>query len=81
MEVAVQLVEGFVELATQLGEGPSKPKILAWRRQSGPIWNFQPLLLGLRPGRYEIVACSPRLDEQLAPIRLHSQKSLTLEGS
>jgi len=29
MEVAVQLVEGFVELARQLGEDPFKPKIMA----------------------------------------------------
>ena len=28
MEVEVQLVEGFVELAVELGEDPSEPKIL-----------------------------------------------------
>ena len=32
VEAKVQLVEGFMELAIQPREGPSEPKILAWRR-------------------------------------------------
>jgi len=75
------LIKGSVELATQPGEGPSESKILAWRLQSEPIWNFQPLLLGLHPRRCETVARSPRLDKRLTTVHFHSQKSLTSEGN
>ena len=61
VEAEVQLVEGCVELAVQLEEGPFKPKILAWRHQSEPTLNSRPLLLGLRLGKYETKARSPRL--------------------
>ena len=81
MEAEVQLVEGSVELAIQLREGPSEPKILAWRRQSKPTLNFRPLLLGLCLKRCRTEARSPRLDEWPVVVRPHSQKSLTLEGS
>ena len=58
------LVEGFVELAIRLWEGPFEPKILAWRRQSEPTLNFQPLLLGLCLERCKTEAHNPRLNEQ-----------------
>ena len=81
MVAEVQLVEGSVELAVQLEEGPFKPKILAWRHQSEPTLNSRPLLLGLRLGKYGTKARSPRLEELPATIRPHSQISLTSRGS
>ena len=40
-EVGVQLGGDSVELAAELEEDPSKPKILALKRQSGPILDSQ----------------------------------------
>ena len=39
VEVGVQLEEGSIELTVELEEDPSEPKILALKRQSGPILN------------------------------------------
>ena len=65
MEVGVQLEEDSVELAVELEEDPSKPKILALKCQSRPILNSQLLWLGLRLGKYGTEVRSPRLKEPL----------------
>ena len=81
VEVEVQLVEGSVVLAAELGEDPSEPKIMAWKRQSKPILNSRLLSLGLRLEKYGAEARSPRLEELLAIVRPHSQISLISRGS
>ena len=77
----VQLEEDSVELTAKLGEDPSKPKILALKRQFGPILNSQLLWLGLRLGKYRIEVRSPRLKELLAIAYPRSQIFPTLRGS
>ena len=81
MEVGVQLEEDSVELAVELEEDPSKPKILALKCQSRPILNSQLLWLGLCHGKYRTEVYSPRLKELLATARPCSQIFLTLRGS
>ena len=72
MEVEVQLVEGSVVLAAELGEDPSKPKIMAWKCQSKPILNSQLLSRGLHLEKYGTKARCPRLEELLVTVRPHS---------
>ena len=81
VEVEVQLVEGSVVLAAELGEDPSEPKIMAWKRQSKPILNSRLLSLGLRLEKYGAEACNPRLEELLTTVRPHSQISPISRGS
>ena len=81
VKVEVQLVEGSVVLAAELGEDPSEPKIMAWKRQSKPILNSRLLSLGLRLEKYGAEACNPRLEELLATVRPHSQISPISRGS
>ena len=81
VEVEMQLVEGFEKLAAKLGEDPSEPKILAWKRQSKPILNSRLLFLGLRLGKYGIEAHSPRLEELLTTVRPCSLIFLISGGS
>ena len=42
-EEGVQLEGDFAKLVAELEEDPSEPKILALKRQSGPILDSQPL--------------------------------------
>ena len=79
--MGVPLEEDSVELTAKLGEDPSKPKILALKRQFGPILNSQLLWLGLRHGKYGTEVHSPRLKELLTTVRPCSQIFLTLKGS
>ena len=81
VEVEVQLVEGSVVLAAELGEDPYEPKFMAWKRQSKPILNSRLLSLGLRLEKYGVEARSPRLEELLATVRPHSQISPISRGS
>ena len=81
VEVGVQLEEDSVELAVELEEDPFEPKILALKRQSGPILNSQLLWLGLHLGKYGTKVHSLKLNELLATTRPHSQIFLTLRGS
>ena len=71
--MGVQLEEDFVELATESEEDPFETKILALKCQTKPILNSRLLLLGLRLGKYETKALSPRLEELLTTVRPHSQ--------
>ena len=81
MEVGVQLEEDPVELAAELEENPSEPKILALKHQSRPILNSQLLWLGLHHGKDGTEVHSPRLKELLVTARPCSQIFLTLRGS